>query len=267
MLRGDEKNRLAAVNTGVTAADYYPVFLTDPGPDFILGSFDNQTLVVYAQQPATLGRDQYLLTNPAGLRELNEVLTATAATHQRYAEIRASFTAEKSFGPTNPGNSEWVNDPGVVGSLYSDPNSLIHATGHPFVDRAFLGKIQAEFPAPRGWGGWRLTSTLNYLDGLPFARELLVTGLPQGPFLVDTTLRGSPEGGNRAQYVLNWNQRVSRDIRLPFGRLELTADLSNLLNSANKIVESDLSGPQFDLRPAVAVLPPRTLRLGLRWHF
>ncbi|HTX39241.1 MAG TPA: hypothetical protein VME43_29655 [Bryobacteraceae bacterium] len=267
LLRRDEKDRIAAVDTGVTAADYYPVFIDDPGPDFIPGTFDDQSLVVYAQQPATLGQDQYLLTNPAGLRELTEALTAAAGTHHRYADVRLSFTSEKSFGPTNPGSSAWVNDPGVIGALYGDPNSLIHATGHPFMDRAFLGKMEATLPAPRRWGGWRLTNIVNYMDGLPFARELLVTGLPQGPFLVDTTVRGSPEGGNRAQYVLNWNLRLSREMPLRFGGLQIAAVVSNVLNNGNKIEESDLSGPQFNLRPAIALLPARTLRLELHWHF
>jgi hypothetical protein len=49
--------------------------------------------------------------------------------------------------------------------------------------------------------------------------------------------------------------------------LELLADLLNLLNNGNKIVESDLSGLLFNQRPALAVPPPRTLRLGLRWHY
>jgi len=33
------------------------------------------------------------------------------------------------------------------------------------------------------------------MDGLVFARELMVTGLPHGSFLVATTVRGSPKGG------------------------------------------------------------------------
>ena len=65
-----------------------------------------------------------------------------------------------------------------------------------------------------------MASVADYMDGLVFARQLLVTGLPQGPFLVATTVRGSPEGGNRAQYVINWNLRFSRQFGLPFGRLQ-----------------------------------------------
>ncbi len=267
LIRRDEKDRLAAVNTGVPDSDYSPVVIRDPGPDFIPGTFDDQFLTVYAQNPASLGRDQYLLTNPSGLRELSEALTALLTTHLPFTEVRASFAAEKSFGPTNPGNSQWVNDPGIAGALYSNPNTLLNATGHPFFDRAFIGKFQTISQAPPRWGGWRLINTIVYMDGLPFARELLVTGLPQGPFLVDTTIRGSPEGGNRAQYVLNWNLRVERTFPLAFGGLELAADLINVLNNGNKVVESDLSGPLFNQRPAVALPPPRMLRLALAWRF
>ena len=267
LFRRDAKDRLAAVNTGVPASSYQPVLLVDPGPDSIPGTFDDQILTVYAQSPATLGQDHYLLMNPAGLRQLSEALVATAGTHLAFTELRASFTALKSFGPTNPGNSIWVNDPGVIGGLYADPNSLIHATGHPYIDRAFIGKFQAVAHVPRRFGELQVSNIVNYLDGLPSARQLLVTGLPQGPFLVDATLRGSPEGGNRAQYVLNWNLRVERRLTVPFGHVTVLADLLNVLNNQNKIVESDITGPQFNRRPAYAIPSPRTFRFGLKWEF
>jgi hypothetical protein len=116
-------------------------------------------------------------------------------------------------------------------------------------------------------GGIQLSNAINYLDGLPFARELLVTGLPQGQFLVDATIHGSPEGGSRAQHVLNWNLRASRDFEAGRGRMTLAADVLNVLNNSDKIVESDLSGPRFNERPAIAIPPPRALRLSARWSF
>jgi hypothetical protein len=249
------------------ASAFQAVSIPDPGLDFIAGTFDDQALTVYSQDPATLGQDRYLLTNPPGLRELNEALIASASTGVSWVDVRVSFTAEKSFGPTNPGNSAWVNDPGVIGGLYSDPNSLINATGHSFMDRAFVGKFEAVLRTPRRFGDLRLTTIVNYLDGLPFSRQLLVSGLPQGPFLVATTLRGSPEGGNRAEYVLNWNERISREWRIGFGQLLASADILNVLNNGNKVVESDLSGPDFNQRPALGIPPPRMLRVGLRWMF
>jgi hypothetical protein len=267
LARRDEKNRMAAINTGVPDTSYQPVPVMDPGGDFKPGTFDDQTLVLYKQDPSSLAQDHYTLSNPAGLRALTEAITAEASTRYGFMDFRASFTAEKSFGPTNPGNSAWVNDPGIVGALYSDPNTLIHAAGHPFIDRAFIGKFQAVAHLPQKFGGLELISMVNYLDGLPFARRLLVTGFPQGPFLVDATIRGSPEGGHRAEYVLNWNLRISRDWPVSFGQLRATADILNVLNNGNKIIENDLSGPQFNDRPALGVPPPRMLRLGLRWIF
>ena len=261
LLRRDEKHRLAAVDTGVPASAYQPVVIQEPPP------FTGQSLTVYAQDPGTLGQDSYLLTNPPGLRDLNENVTAAASTHQFATDFRASFSAEKSFGPTNPGSSVWVNDPGVIGALYSNPNTLINATGHPWMDRAFLGKFQTVTRGPWWLGGIQLLNAINYLDGVPFGRELLVTGLPQGPFFVNATIRGSPEGGSRAEHVLNWNLRATRDFELALGRITLGADLLNVLNNGDKIVESDLSGPQFDQRTAVAIPSPRTLSLSARWSF
>jgi hypothetical protein len=105
------------------------------------------------------------------------------------------------------------------------------------------------------------------MDGLVFARQLLVTGLAQGPFLIDTTVRGSPEGGNRAAYAFNWNLRLDRRFRLPIGTLAPSADVMNLTNAAHKIQENDLTGPSFNLRLPVAIQAPRMVRLGFRWEF
>jgi hypothetical protein len=103
--------------------------------------------------------------------------------------------------------------------------------------------------------------------GPAFARQLLVTGLPQGPFLVATTVRGSPNGGNRAEHVTNWNLRLSRRFGLPTGGLTVSADLLNATNAAHRLQESDLSGPSFNQRLPVAIQPPRFMRVELRYAF
>jgi hypothetical protein len=105
------------------------------------------------------------------------------------------------------------------------------------------------------------------MDGLVFARQLLISSLPQGPFLVATTVRGSPEGGNRAQYVIGWNLRFSRLFRLPFGKIAVLADVLNVTNAGQRIQENDLSGPSFNQRLPVAIQPPRFIRIGLRYDF
>ncbi len=267
LFRRDEKDRLAAMDNGVPASAFTPVSILDPGPDGIAGTFDDRQLTVYSQNPDTLGQDRYLLTNPAGLRMLNAGVVAEAGTQWRRLSLHASFAAEKSYGPTNPGDGVYENDPGVVGALFQDPNTAINATGRSFMDRAYIGKIQASYRLSRAWGGIELSSVAVYLDGLAFARQLLVTGLPQGPFLVATTVRGSPNGGNRSQYVVDWNLRLSRQFGLAGGKFTVSADVLNVTNAAQRLQEDDLSGPSFNLRLPVAIEPPRFVRLGFRYDF
>jgi hypothetical protein len=256
LFRSDEKDRLAAVNVGVPAQDFTPVTIVDP--------YDNQPLTVYQQDPSTFGQDRYLLTNPPGLREQNEGLIAELAGQRSRFWFHLSFTAEKSYGPTNPGDAVFGNDSGVVGALFADPNANINAAGRSFLDRAYVAKLEAGYRLPYGI---ELASVTDYLDGLPFARQLLVTGLAQGPIVVATTVRGSPDGGNRSEYVANWNLRLRREFPLPRGHLAAAIDLMNVTNAARWLQESDVSSPAFSERLPVAIQPPRFARLNLRYEF
>jgi hypothetical protein len=267
LFRRDGKDRIAAIDTGVPAQAFTPVSILDPGPDGIPGTFDDQRLTVYAQNPATLGQDRYLLTNPAGLRMLNTGLLAKAGTNGRRLTLQASFAAEKSYGPTNPGDSFYENDPGVVGALLLDPNTAINAAGRNFVDRAYVGKVQASYRLPPSWGAIEVGSVATYMDGLAFARRLLVTGLPQGPFLVATTARGSPGGGNRSEYVVDWDIRLSRQFEFAGGRFSVAVDAFNVTNAGQRLQEVDLSSTSFNLRLPVAIQPPRFARIEFRYEF
>jgi hypothetical protein len=267
LFRRDEKRRIAALDTGLGTNAFTPVPILDPGPDGIPGTFDDQRLTVYQQKPATFGKDEYLLVNAPRLRTLNAGFTAEIGTEWRNVMLHASFTAEKAWGPTNPGNAVFENDPGVIGSLFIDPNSTAFTLARSFVDRAYLGKAQATYRLPSAWGRFEIASIANYLDGLPFARQLLISGLAQGPFLVPTTVRGSPEGGNRAQYVVNWNIRVQREFPLHSGRITASADVLNVMNAGQQIQQSDLSGTSFNSRLPLAIQPPRFVRLGLAYNF
>jgi hypothetical protein len=264
--RRDEKRRMALVNTGL-AGEFDPTTVFDPGGDGIPGTGDDQRVIAYAQRASSLGADRYLLTNPQGLRNLNEgAVLETGLSRARYS-ARASFMAMKSFGPSNPGNAPIENDPGILGALYADPNTLVNATGRHFFDRAYVGKAQFTARLPKALGGLECSSVVNYMDGVVFGRRLLVTGMPQGPFLLNATVRGSPEGGHRAEYVLNWNMRVSRGFKLPKGSLAIATDLINVTNNGNRIQEVEASGPQFNQRLPIAIPPARFARISVRYGF
>ena len=269
LFRRDDKRRMAAVNTGVPPSAFSPISILDPGPDGIPGTFDDQQLTIYQQNPATFGQDHYVLTNPPQLRNLDKGLQAEIRGAWRNLFLGASFVAEESYGPTNPGDAVFENDPGVVGSLYMDPNTLVNAGGRGVMDRAYLGKLSGEYRLP--WGGIELAAVADYLDGLIFARQLLVTGLAQGPFVIDASSRGTqlfnPLSGNRAEGVINSNLRLARKFRFPAGTFETALDIMNVANGGYKIQENEITGTSFNLRLPVEIQPARFVRFQLRYTF
>ena len=251
LFRRDDKNRLADIDVGIPASAYTPVTVAPQ-------------LTVYSQNPATFGQDRYELLNSPGLREQYTGFVAELSSEWRRLTAHASFVAEKSYGPTNPGDAAIENDPGVVGALFIDPNATINVSNRDFMDRAYVGKLQATYRLP---GRIEIASVINYLDGLVFAQQLLVTGLAQGPIVVGETVRGSPEGGNRAEHVLNWNARAERGFPMARGRIVAAVDLFNVTNAAHRIQESDVSSAEFLLRLPVAIQEPRSARFSLRYEF
>jgi hypothetical protein len=268
LFRRDDKRRIAAIDTGVPFSAFSPISILDPGPDGIPGTFDDQNLIVYQQNPATFGQDHYLLTNPPDLRMLDKGVQAEVRTQWQNLFLSTSFLAEQSYGPANPGDAVFENDPGVVGSLYMDPNTLVNASGRPVMDRAFLGKVQTAYRLPFGI---EFAAVIDYLDGLVFARQLLVTGLAQGPFVVDATSRGTqvnnPLSGNRAEGVINGNVRLAREFRLPVGAFGVALDILNVANSSYKLQENEATGISFNLRLPVEIQPSRFARIQLRYSF
>ncbi|MCL6545579.1 MAG: TonB-dependent receptor [Bryobacteraceae bacterium] len=259
--------RIAAVNVGLPPQSFQPVAVNDPGPDGLPGTPDDLALPLYAQLPATFNQDRYRLTNPPGLNMTSQGLLAELRFDRPLLSWRASFLAVKALGPTNPGNSAFENDPGVLGSLLMDPNTTVHASGRTFFDRAYAGKTLLLLRLPPRRSGLEFASSTVYLDGLAFGRRLLVTSLPQGPFLASATVRGSPEGGHRTQYVFHWNLRIARTIPHRRSTVRPSLDLMNVLNRAYKLRELDLTGPRFYERLPVAIQPPRSLRLNMEVVF
>lgn len=264
LLQRDTKRLVHTVNVGVPFSTYIPVKIFDTGDDNIPGTGDDQTLTVYNQNPSILGQDRYLLTNPHGLNASYKGLeTNLAGNLSERGFFSLSFTAYKSEGDGNPGNTEFENDPGVTGSLFDNPNTLINSRGRLFFDRAFVGKIAAYYQAAFGF---HLGTAISYFDGLPFGRELIITGLNQGPFFVMATPRGEP-GGFRTQYDLNFDQRISREFKFGGLRMSVLLDIFNLLNLNHSLREYDISGPLFPQRRPLEVQNPRAFRLGIKLSY
>ncbi|HSP67892.1 MAG TPA: hypothetical protein VLN48_09205 [Bryobacteraceae bacterium] len=224
------------MNTGVPFSAYQPRTFLDPGPDARTGTSDDRVLPVYEQDPAAFGQDHFVLTNPSGLR---------------------------------------MDQRGVViGSLYADPNTMLFASGSPAMDRSFAGKVWMYFPLPGRFGKLEIMNTAVFLGGYPYARRLLVTGLAQGPFVVDATPRGTSQGvtpGYRTDSVYDWNLKVSRSFEvrglLHRGTLRASVEVFNLLNLGASLRVSDLTGPQFMRQIPLEMQPPRFARASVSWEF
>ena len=261
--RRDDYRPLALNNIGVPFSDYTPVLFHDAGDDGIPGTPDDQFLTLYNRLPSALGKDFLVLGN-YGFHASYKGMEARLRKRlfQRWA-FAASFTATRTSASTNPGNSVFENDTGIIGTLNTDPNTLIFAQGRTHFDRAFTGKISGYYSTPLGF---HLGVVAAYYDGLPFGRLLFINGFNQGPFFVRAEPVGHP-GGFQTQLNATLDCRISRGFSLPRGVLSGYLDVFNILNANSNTLESDLSGSAFLTRVPLAVEAPRTARLGLQWTF
>jgi outer membrane receptor protein involved in Fe transport len=263
LFRRDTHRIIRLANVGVPLSSYDPVIVIDPGNDGIAGTTDDKPLTLYNEKQTALGKDFLLLANAPDGRGSYKGFELGLSVVAGRGEFSASFAAMKTHAPTNPGNSVFENDSGVIGSLGTDPNTFLFANGRTFFDRAYIGKMTGCYNAPLGLN---LGAVAKYYDGLPFGRLLFVEGLNQGPLFVRTTPRAQP-GGFRTEFNMTLDVRVSRQFALPRGNLSAYLDFFNLLNLNRNTAEASLTGPLFEMRVPLAVQSPRVAGLGIQWRF
>jgi hypothetical protein len=267
-----EHRLVETTNVGVPASAYTPVTILDRGGDDKAGTFDDQLITVYNQDPSTLGKDFYQLTNPPNFRDFYQGLELTAESSGllRGLYLQFSFAAFMSVGMASQKGEELEYDQGVIGNLFDNPNTLINADGRLFFDRAFLGKLAGAYQLP--WD-MQISGVAKYYDGLPFGRKLIVTGLNQGPFYILATPRGNSLGtsnkpsGHRVEFNFTLDVGIEKTFRLGEEQLGVRLDVFNLLNTNNNTRESDLSGPNFNARIPLEIEAPRVFRLGIKCEF
>jgi hypothetical protein len=269
VMNRQERRLIATLDTGVPFSAYSPVTIHDNGNDNIPGTSDDQILTVYAQDPATFGKNAYLLTNPPVFTSFYQGAEVVLGLKGGPSKLRgsASLCAFRIVGKASeqPGSQEY--DQGVVGNLYNDPNTLINAQGRLYFDRAFIAQGTVAYTLP--WG-FTAGAVAKYWDGVPFGRRLIVTGLPQGPFSVLATSRAndsSPTQRFRTEHVMTLDLGIEKTFLVPGGRLTARIDVFNLLNLGNNTWENDLSGDDFQDRVPLETMAPRVLRAGLRYDF
>lgn len=257
-------NLINTLNVGVPFAAYTPEYHIDFGDDRAPNTYDDLVFTVFNQNPDTLGEDFYWLTNVESDTRKTIYYGADFTLIKRFGDrltFFLSLTATQADGSTNPGNTEYQNDDGVVGSLFHDPNSLINAKGRVRFDRAYTGRLGLSYRAP--WG-IRCSCLIKYYDGQPFARKIAIEGFHQGPFFI----QANPRGVSRYEYNRTIDVRIEKAFRLgETSRLRMVLDGFNILNRGLATEENEWTSPEYPERHATEIQAPRVFRLGLAFEF
>ncbi|MDH7512613.1 MAG: carboxypeptidase-like regulatory domain-containing protein [Clostridiales bacterium] len=259
-----ETRRLAeTVNIGVPLSAYDPFQIFDPGDDTIAGTHDDLRLTVYNQKKETLGQDFFLLTNQGEAKRVSRYRGLDLTLVKKSSRGSVFFftaTATEAIGTTSPGNTEWENDDGVIGSLYDHPNASIFSRGRLRFDRAYTARVGFSVPVA---AGFTFAVLAKYYDGQPFARKIIIEGSNQGPFIVQAFYRGQA----RYEFNMTVDMRLEKAFTLGKARGRIILDCYNIFNLAQATEENEWTGPDFPLRYATEVQSPRLFRLGLSYEF
>ncbi len=259
----ETRHLVETLNLGVPLSAYDPVEIYDPGDDSIPGNHDDLYLTVYDQKRETLGQDFFLLTNPDADSRVNRYRGLDLTLVKKFGRSSVFFfsaTATEAIGTSSPGNTEYENDDGVLGSLYDNPNAFLFAKGRLRFDRAYTARL--------GWSisiahGFRLSGLAKYYDGQPFSRKIIVSGFSQGPFFVQAFSRGVA----RYEFNMTVDLRLEKIFALGKARGRVFLEVYNVFNWAMATAENEWTGPDFILRFATEVQSPRVARLGIRYEF
>ncbi len=257
------KNLVETTNTGVPDSSYEEVEIQDIGDDRIPDTHDDLTFTVYNQIPESQGQDFYLLTNAENDSRISYYYGLDLILLKRYGKrltFFLSLTAVNAICMTNPGNTEWENDDGVVGALYDNPNTLINSKGNPRFDRGYTGRLGLTYLAPLGL---KFSGIIKYYDGQPFSRKIIVTGMNQGPFYI----QAHPRGKARYEYNRTIDIRIEKFFNIGKSRLRIILDGFNMTNRSLATEENEWTSLEFPLRYATEIQSPRVFRLGIAYEF
>ncbi len=248
-----QKDLLQVVDDSAT---YSPVAVPDEGLNYPFPP--PGVLTAFSRDAASLGLDQYRLTNPDGLTSRFEGLDASLQLRSTHMSLAFGATAARTSATTVlRGFRVDENDPGLL-DFAANPNGLVNAVGRPFFDRGYTGKIAlvVRLPATTTVG-----TLIRYQDGQPFSRLANVDGLTQGPEPVSAYARGR----TRFTFVSTVDVRVQKAIGTGPRQAVIYLDVFDLFNAQREVEELVATTPAF--RSVSAVEPPRSARLGVRVAF
>jgi hypothetical protein len=258
---------MTLVNEGVPFSSYTPVPAIDPGWDAELDTGDDRTVTVFNQNPATLGQDRYVLTNPDGFTSHSEGFEFSIGVNSPDIQAKVTVTRYREVADSGPGLDSTGNDIGNLQGVYDDPNKAINAHGSTYFDRGTLLRMWTTAKLP--WG-LRISAIGNYQDGLPYARVLPVN-LNQGTIGVLLTQRGPGDsgtiGGIRTTHYQTIDTRLSKQFSLGKGKLVASLDVFNVANLSLTLVQAEVTSRTAFWRVPIQFQTPRSFQPGVRYSW
>ena len=147
---------------------------------------------------------------------------------------------------------------GVLGDVFTNPNSRTYAQGRIFNERGYTIKVATVYKFPYDF---RVGIAARYQDGQHFSRLIVVPNLNQGPELI----RAFRNGRTRFTFTGTLDARVQKDLVSGPRKVALLVEGYNILDMAYEIEEFQLTGPQS--RTTTATQPPLSVHFGIRVEF
>jgi len=250
----EEKDSIDITKPDLTEDSYMAVDITDPGPDGVPGTGDDQTLTVYNQID---GFTAPQVIDNVDLAERTYKGVELIGTKRLSGKWQGLFSilwqqADGTLGTDFDASKGWS-------SAFDDPNKLINLDGPLSLDREWQVKLSGTYVGP--WGLF-FSGYWTYQTGTPIFRLLPVT-LNQGA----VNVVADPKDTWRNDDITRLDLRVEKVFS--FGARP--TELGIILDAFNGFNENGITSKDprtaVGFGKAIAIQAPRVLRIGARVRF
>ena len=253
------RNTLRLTNLARPPSTYsIPVTKPDPGPDGVVGNSDDPgTTLTYWEYPTAIAGAAY-----EKYTRINDSRANSSYGSFEFAVIKRmsnGWQMNGSVSATKLNGALGAN--GALGPA-DNPNAEIQAANHQW---EWGVKFSGSYKLP-----WAVMVSANYevRSGDPWARTVRVTG---GKTIPNFTMPVEPSGARRLDQWRLLDMRVQKQFKLGASRkLDLRANIYNVMNSNTVLNRQSLSGPNFGMplpTGGVTIMQPRVLELSAAFVF
>jgi hypothetical protein len=257
----------ADTQVGIPADGYYAQTYVDPGPDNLIGTSDDRTIIGWNVKDAYLGKEAYVRKNVPGTVTYRGLeLTFDKRMADRW-QLHASYVYSRINGPV------WYDSGGRQAEDPNDPNAQTNVVGRGVYDQPHAFKVQGSYEMRYGIS---LGVNFQALSGYTTDRTISLP-LSQG----STTLRTDPPGTYRTDFMNLLSVRANKRFKLAgTSRLNGFIEFHNLLNtnaaqSEYSTTQSFKSQAEFDAKRTSVnyfgrvntLIAPRVVKIGFKFEF